>query len=208
MRIHLFGASGSGCSSLGLALAEYLDCAFFDTDDFYWEKTDPPFVLRTAAHKRNARLLGALRHHERWVLAGSLSEAWGEEVSAAVSVAIMISVPSEVRMARLVAREKQRYGDRATEGGDMYATSKAFLAWSAGYDTGHLPGRSRAKHEAWYASLACSKLKIENVGSTSMVLRTIIARLEAGSETLADYGRKDVREWGTIATTENKTKGF
>ena len=34
-RIHLFGASGSGTTTLGVALAERLAIAHFDSDNFY-----------------------------------------------------------------------------------------------------------------------------------------------------------------------------
>jgi adenylate kinase family enzyme len=41
-RIHIFGASGSGTSTFGRALAAELSIRFFDADDYYWLDTDPP----------------------------------------------------------------------------------------------------------------------------------------------------------------------
>ncbi len=38
-KIHVFGASGSGVSTLGKALAVELHLPFFDADDFYWKKS-------------------------------------------------------------------------------------------------------------------------------------------------------------------------
>src|SRR4029453_16093638 len=35
-RIHILGASGSGTTTLGRALAEHLQCPHFDTDDYFW----------------------------------------------------------------------------------------------------------------------------------------------------------------------------
>ena len=42
-RLHVFGPSGAGTSTLGRTLAECLASQHFDTDDFYWVPTDPPF---------------------------------------------------------------------------------------------------------------------------------------------------------------------
>lgn len=42
-RIHIFGASGSGTTTLGESLSEVLKCKHYDTDDFFWEPTKPPF---------------------------------------------------------------------------------------------------------------------------------------------------------------------
>ena len=41
-RIHILGASGSGTTTLGRALAERLQCPHFDADDYFWVPTDPP----------------------------------------------------------------------------------------------------------------------------------------------------------------------
>ena len=43
-RIHILGASGSGTTALGQALAEHLRCPHFDTDDYFWLPTDPPYI--------------------------------------------------------------------------------------------------------------------------------------------------------------------
>jgi len=42
-RIHLMGASGSGTTTLGRALAQRLGCPHFDTDHYFWFPTAPPF---------------------------------------------------------------------------------------------------------------------------------------------------------------------
>ena len=43
-RVHVFGASGSGTTTLGRALAEALGSVHLDTDAYFWESTDPPFT--------------------------------------------------------------------------------------------------------------------------------------------------------------------
>jgi adenylate kinase family enzyme len=42
-RIHITGASGSGVTSLGRALADALALPHHDTDDYLWQPTIPPY---------------------------------------------------------------------------------------------------------------------------------------------------------------------
>jgi adenylate kinase family enzyme len=56
-RIHIFGASGSGTTTLGKALANRLTIAFFDSDDYYWQKTDPPYRESYPKEERAQKLL-------------------------------------------------------------------------------------------------------------------------------------------------------
>jgi adenylate kinase family enzyme len=50
-RIHILGASGSGTTTLGRALSERLQCPHFDTDNYFWLPTDPPWVQ--SRHSQN-----------------------------------------------------------------------------------------------------------------------------------------------------------
>ena len=65
------------------------------------------------------------------------------------------------RMARLRQRERERYGERILPGGEMYASSQAFLAWAALYDDGGLDIRSRQLHAQWLETLPCSVIRFE-----------------------------------------------
>ncbi len=50
--IHIFGASGSGTTTLGRYLSEELGCFHMDTDDYYWEPTDPPYTTKQLPAQR------------------------------------------------------------------------------------------------------------------------------------------------------------
>ena len=54
-RVHLFGASGSGTTTLGRALAAALDIPPLDTDD-YWQPTDPPDTVKHEPAERVGRI--------------------------------------------------------------------------------------------------------------------------------------------------------
>ena len=70
-RIHITGASGSGTTTLGAAIAGRWGHRHLDTDDFYWEPTWPPFRQSRAEHDRQQLLAAALDESPRWVLSGS-----------------------------------------------------------------------------------------------------------------------------------------
>ena len=44
--IHIYGASGSGTSTLGRYLGDKLGYFFMDTDDYFWLPTDPPYTKK------------------------------------------------------------------------------------------------------------------------------------------------------------------
>ena len=67
VRIHLTGASGSGTTTLGAALAQRLACAHHDTDSFFWLPTDPPFLDARPVAARLAMLETALGASDGWV---------------------------------------------------------------------------------------------------------------------------------------------
>ncbi len=76
-RIHILGASGSGTTTLGREIARRFGHAHLDVDDFFWERTDPPFTRQREVEARRAMLAAALEAHPRWVLSGSLV-GWGD----------------------------------------------------------------------------------------------------------------------------------
>jgi len=164
-RVHILGASGSGTSSLGRTLAARHGLSFFDADDFFWQPSDPPYQHPRDALERQLLLTKALSGATGWVLAGSISH-WGDAVVPFIDLAVFITAPTDVRLARLRLRETERFGARLLEGGDMYEQHRAFIGWASRYDDGPAPMRSRALHEAWLAELACPVVRVD--GSLSL----------------------------------------
>ena len=176
-RIHLVGASGSGTTTLGVALAEHLGCPHFDTDDYFWLPTKPKFEQIRERTARQALLGGALERHPAWVLSGSLC-GWGDFFVPRFDLVVFCAVPTEVRLARLQARERERYGaDAIAPGGPRRAKYEAFIAWAASYDAGPAVERSRRMHEAWLATLPCPVLRLEDTDDVETRLKTVVARL-------------------------------
>lgn len=44
--VHIYGASGSGTSTIGRFISNKLGYFFMDTDDYFWESTNPPYTIK------------------------------------------------------------------------------------------------------------------------------------------------------------------
>ena len=177
-RIHIAGASGSGTSTLGAALAARLGVPWHDTDSYYWLATEPAYVTPRPMPERLDRLSRALDDEVGWVLSGSL-DGWGDPLVPRIGTEIFLRLPPDQRMARLRAREAARFGARIAPGGDMHAGSREFLAWAEAYETAGMDQRSLVRHEAWLAALPCPVLRLDAGQPAPAVLAAALAGLGA-----------------------------
>jgi adenylate kinase family enzyme len=178
VHIHIFGASGSGTTTLGRALASELELAFLDADDFFWEQTEPPFREKKDIPERQAELATATKDADSWVLSGSVM-GWGDFLIPEIDLAVYLYLRPEIRLARLLARERERNGDRIAPGGDMRASHEEFMAWAGRYDTAGLEQRSKASHAEWMLTLSCELLVIEGEERTREKIAQIIRSYRA-----------------------------
>ena len=93
------------------------------------------------------------------MLSGSLL-SWGLPLATRFDLVVFLFVPPEVRMARTLAREAERYGEDILPGGLMHGQHLEFLAWSRTYDDPTATGRSLVTHRAWLSTLGCPVLEI------------------------------------------------
>lgn len=173
-RIHIFGASGAGVSTLGREIARRWGHEFLDTDDFYWEKTDPPFVRPVERNARIEHTMQALSVRSRWVLAGSLC-SWGDSFMPLFELAIFVVTDTTIRLQRLRSRERERFGSRVLSGGDMFESHEAFIAWAAGYDNGPVHLRSRTMHEQWIPRLGCPVVRVDGAAPSVEICDRLLA---------------------------------
>ncbi len=171
-RIHIFGASGAGTTTLGRALASALETQHFDTDDFYWYPTDPPFREKRPVPERRALMRQIFLPRRDWVLSGSL-DSWSEGIDRRFTHAVYLDVDTETRLTRLRAREAWRLNDPA-ERPEM----EAFLEWAAAYDDGLLPGRNRARHHAWAETLDCPVITLDSGRPVSLLVHDVLGALD------------------------------
>ncbi|MFY7961810.1 MAG: AAA family ATPase [Elsteraceae bacterium] len=173
-RIHILGASGSGATTLGEALASELSLPHEDTDRYFWKPTDPPFTEFRPVEERMALLLPRLPENGDWILSGCACN-WGGPLEPRYSLVVFLKLDPALRMERLRRRELSRYGARIEPGGDLEAGSRQFLDWAASYDQGGLDQRSLALHESWLAARTCPVLRLDSASPTATLMAAVLA---------------------------------
>lgn len=162
MRLLITGASGSGTTTLGRALAARRGWTSLDSDEFYWLPSDPPYQHKQELPARNAAMRAALEAAPDAVVSGSL-EGW--EAEDLTDRIVFLTLAAEIRVPRLRARELAELG----------AIDEEFIAWAAQYDEGRLSGRSLGRQEAWLARQTCPLLRLDG----DLTVATRLARVEA-----------------------------
>lgn len=177
--IHIFGASGSGTSTLGKYICEKMNYYFMDTDDYYWMPTNPPYTVKRDKSERISLMKKDILNHDNVVISGSLVD-WGDELIPMFTLAIRMITNKEVRLERLKVREKAHFGSRIEPGGDMYADHIAFLEWAASYDTGDITIRSKALHDEWIKNLTCKLIELDGTESLDKLFETVLKNIKWG----------------------------
>lgn len=158
--IHIYGASGSGTSTLGKKLSEELGYRWMDTDDYYWMPTKTPYTKKRKAEERVEMMKRDIISADGAVISGSLAD-WGDELIPYFTLVVRLVTDTDVRISRLKAREREHFGARIAPGGDMYQNHLEFIEWAKSYDTGGIAMRSRAKHDAWQKLLQCEQIVLD-----------------------------------------------
>jgi len=153
-RIHILGASGSGTSTLGTALARRLQVPHTDADSLHWVPTDPPYTTPRPPDDRQALLLRTLPVAGHWVFSGAA-------------------------MTRLRRREAARFGARILPGGDMATINAAFIAWAEAYDTAGSLRRGLITHEAWLADQLAPVLRLDSLAPVEQLVAAVLSRTES-----------------------------
>lgn len=166
MRILMTGASGSGTSTLGRAVALALQAAFVDADDLFWLPTDPPFKEKRDAAERAALLRQRLSAPQPVVVSGSIV-GWGSDLEDAFNLIVFLRAPAELRVQRLRARELQQLGH----------VDEEFIAWAEQYDAGTLPGRSLGRQVAWLEARSCTILRLSGADSVEALQSAVLEAL-------------------------------
>ncbi|OAF07036.1 hypothetical protein AYJ54_18425 [Bradyrhizobium centrolobii] len=172
-RIHLMGASGSGVTTLGRALADRLALPHHDSDDYFWLPTAPPYQTPRAVPERLRLMREMFLPRLDWVLSGSVT-GWGDELVPFFDLVVFVITPREVRLERLRAREATHFGAGAVaSGGWRHDETEAFVEWASHYEAGDREGRNLAKHEAWLASLPCRVVRVDGSRAVADVVEKI-----------------------------------
>ena len=175
--VHIFGASGSGTTTMGKKICDELGYKHMDTDDYYWLPTNPKFTQKRPAEERLALMERDIDTHENIVISGSLA-GWGDPLIPRFTLAIRMELEQSLRIERLRKREYERFGARIEEGGDMYEQHLAFIEWAKTYDTGDMAHRSKMRHDAWERTLPCETVHLNSADSPDVNFEIIKEKIQ------------------------------
>ncbi len=170
--IHIYGASGSGTSTLGKFISEKLGYTFMDTDDYFWLPTNPKYTKKRERTERLQMMEKDILPSENVVVSGSLVD-WGDDLIPYFTLAVRVITDSKVRIERLIEREAKHFGSRIESGGDMHQEYLEFIEWAAAYDTGDVTMRSKALHDDWQKLLKCMHINVNGEENLAYNLRII-----------------------------------
>ena len=177
-RIHILGASGSGTSTLGSALARCLAVPHADSDTFFWLPTDPPYTTQRSDEERQAMLAQRLPVDGHWVFSGAATK-WAASLEHHYNLVVFLRLDPVIRMERLRRREMARWGERIRPGGDMAEINAAFIAWAEAYDTAGSLRRGLVTHEAWLADQTAPVLRLDSIAPVGDLVTAVLDWLES-----------------------------
>ena len=159
--IIIFGAAGSGKTTLGRELAGRLGFLHIDIDDYIWRwDTEIPYTVLRPRQERIEALMEAVSKGERFVMTGSM-DSIREFFTPLFDLAVFLTVPTDIRLQRLGARKSEQFGERILPGGDMYEQNQKFFNEAAAYDTGEPPQVCLKIHEQWATEFECPVLRLD-----------------------------------------------
>ena len=150
--IAIVGLNGSGKSTLGHALAKELNYYEIDVEDFYFPEQkesrraaldgvyggspdypgDMPYSAPRTKEEVEEGIAKEISAHPRYILTG-VTINWSEEILSTINAVFWLKTGTDERVRRVEDREKERWGDRVAEGGDMYEQQKSFRELIAGF---------------------------------------------------------------------------
>lgn len=174
--IHIFGASGSGTSTLGKKICDELGYRFMDSDDYYWLPTDPMYSTPQPIEERIELMKKDIESSDNVVISGSLV-GWGDELIPMFTLAIRVVTSTYIRLERIRRREQEKFGERIAPGGELYEKHQNFLKWAGQYDTGSVNMRSKANHDEWQKHLTCRLITIDGAEDIEISYQTVLKAL-------------------------------
>ncbi|MBI3233583.1 MAG: AAA family ATPase [Bacteroidetes bacterium] len=178
MKIHIFGASGSGVTTLGNELSKRISTPYFDCDDYFWEESELPYTKKRESEIRNRMLIADLERSKNWVLGGSPIN-WGYDFLSMFDLAVFLWVPPEIRIDRVKRREYDRFGEKNFTDAQRSKQYDEFIEWVSGYDSNTALGKTIQLHEKYIRDLQCETFQICGDFTTEHRINLIMNKLRS-----------------------------
>ncbi|MGI6336663.1 MAG: AAA family ATPase [Eubacteriales bacterium] len=151
--IIIFGANGSGKTTIGRELARILGFKHIDHEDYAFHKSDIPYTNPRTEDECIELMLTDIEKYGSFVLSAVTGD-FGDEIVPLYDLAVYLNAPHGLRMERIKQREIDRFGDRVLEGGDMFERQQEFHSF--------VTARNLARIEKWAETLNCPVIQIDS----------------------------------------------
>jgi uridine kinase len=146
------GLNGAGKTTLARELSRLLDYKHMDIEDYFFLPSDIPYARSRTQHECIPLMLEDMEKHPNFVLSAVIGD-FGDEIIKRFDLAVIIDVPLDVRMRRVLKRDIDRFGNRVFEGGDLYEQQMQFH--------NKVAARPANYTEVWVKTLTCPVLRID-----------------------------------------------
>lgn len=121
MGILICGLNGAGKSTVGRTLAARMGYEFIDSEDLYFSKQDSKYEYSNPRSKEEAVhiLEEKIKDNHNFVFAAVKGD-YGENLIHTLDFVVLIDVPKEIRKRRVRDRSFQKFGERISQGGDLF----------------------------------------------------------------------------------------
>ncbi|MBB6270853.1 adenylate kinase family enzyme [Pedobacter cryoconitis] len=109
MKIIIFGASGSGTTTLAHHFSIISGFHHLDSDDYYWLKSERHFEFKRDPQERNTLFIKNFEPHDNVVVSGPVFN-WDERFFNFFDLVVFLWIPPAIRIKRSIERETERYG--------------------------------------------------------------------------------------------------
>lgn len=168
--IQICGLNGCGKSTVGRALAKEMGFHFIDNENLYFSRTDmnEPYTNAKSRDEVEKLLMREVHEHDHFVFAAVKGD-YGKEIIPMYKYVVLMEVPREIRLQRVRNRSFQKFGNRISEGGDLYEQEEFFFHM--------VESRHEDYVENWVQTLNCPVIKVDGTKPVEENIALIIKQI-------------------------------
>jgi len=168
--ILVFGANGSGKTTLARAVARVLDCKHMDIEMYRFAESSIPYTKERPREDCLRLMRVDIEKYGLFVLSAVTGD-FGGGIEPFYALAVHITAPKELRMARIAERAYAQHGERVRPGGDMAEGHARFMDFAASRDLSRI--------DKWAETLDCPIMQVDGAIDWSVNAARIATRFRA-----------------------------
>lgn len=168
--IIIFGANGSGKSTIAAKVAMQLNFKHMDIEDYHFIPSTIPYTKSRSRDECLSLMLEDMEKYNNFVLSAVKGD-FGHEIESMYKMAVHLEAPKETRVLRVKERSHLKHGERVISGGDMYEQQLEFVEF--------VKNRSLERIEQWEARLKCPVIRVDTTQPINDSIEEIIKAYKA-----------------------------